>query len=586
MEKTSALPQWSLKELFPSADGPEIRRALKELDRRVASVEKRRRRLTPRISATEFMAMIKDLEETRALARRVASFAELWFSGNTQDQAATTFYANTEQRLAELENRLLFFSTWWKELPKAAAQRLLARSGPYRYFLEQVRRFRPHTLPEGEEKVVNLKNATGSHALVNLYNSITNRYTFELEADGIKHSLTRGQLTVYMRAARPEVRAAAYRSLFQVYGKEGPILGQIYSTLVRDWRSENISLRKFASPVAARNLANDLPDKVVRLLLDVCQSNASIFQRFFELKARTLGLSKLRRYDIYAPVAASEKKYEFEEAWTMVRESLARFDPGLAELAAKVLRENHLDAQVRPGKRDGAFCLSPLPALTPWVLTNFQNRVYDVSTLAHELGHAVHSLLASGNPLLAYEPSLPLAETASTFSEMLLVDSLLKEERDETVRRDLLFRQMDDSYATIIRQAYFALFEVEAHDLIGKGASVEDLTGRYYANLQKQFGDAVELSDEFRWEWVAIPHIYEVPFYVYAYAFGQLLVLALFHQYKTEGAAFLPRFRSILSAGGSASPSRILSRVGIRIDREEFWQGGFDLLAKNLKQLG
>jgi oligoendopeptidase F len=169
---------------------------------------------------------------------------------------------------------------------------------------------------------------------------------------------------------------------------------------------------------------------------------------------------------------------------------------------------------------------------------------------------------------------------------MLLVDSLLKEERDETVRRDLLFRQMDDSYATIIRQAYFALFEVEAHDLIGKGASVEDLTGRYYANLQKQFGDAVELSDEFRWEWVAIPHIYEMPFYVYAYAFGQLLVLALFHQYKTEGAAFLPRFRSILSAGGSASPSRILSRVGIRIDREEFWQGGFDLLAKNLKQLG
>ena len=144
---------------------------------------------------------------------------------------------------------------------------------------------------------------------------------------------------------------------------------------------------------------------------------------------------------------------------------------------------------------------------------------------------------------------------------------------------------MDDAYATIIRQAFFALFEVEAHDLIGKGGSVEDLSGRYYANLEKQFGDGVALSEEFRWEWASIPHIYEVPFYVYAYAFGQLLVLALFHQYKTEGSAFIPRFRRILAAGGSAGPSRILARAGIRIDRADFWQGGFDLLAQNLEQL-
>jgi oligoendopeptidase F len=219
------------------------------------------------------------------------------------------------------------------------------------------------------------------------------------------------------------------------------------------------------------------------------------------------------------------------------------------------------------------------------VLTNYQSRDYDLATLAHELGHAVHSMLASGNPLFTFEASLPLAETASTFSEMLLVDSLLKEESDPSVRRDLLLRQMDDSYATITRQAFFALFEVEAHDLIGKGASVEDLCGSYYANLQKQFGDAVELSEDFRWEWTAIPHIFEMPFYVYAYAFGQLLVLALFHQYKTEGSTFVPRFRRILSAGGSAGPAKILSRAGVHIEKESFWQGGFDLLAQNLEQL-
>jgi oligoendopeptidase F len=585
MEKDAALPRWSLKELFPSPDGVEMLRAFKELDRRVAALEKKRHQLTPRISSAAFLGWLKELEEVRSLARRVAAYAELWFAENTQDTAAITFYGNTEQRLAELENRLLFFSTWWKELPKAAAGRLLARSGPYRYYLEQVRRVRPHTLPEGEEKVVNLKNATGSRALVNVYNSITNRYQFEWEVDGVKKNLTRGELSVYFRSAQPEQRAAAYQSLYAVYGRDGAILGQIYSALVRDWRSENVILRKFSIPIAARNLANDLPDRVVRLLLEVCQANASVFQRFFTLKARTLGLPRLRRYDLYAPVATSEKKYEFGEAWDLVRKSLERFDPSFAELAGKVLRENHLDSDVRPGKREGAFCLSALPALTPWVLTNYQSRVYDLATLAHELGHAVHSLLASGNPLLTFEPSLPLAETASTFSEMLLVDSLLKEEKDEAVRRDLLFRQMDDSYATIMRQAFFALFEVEAHELVGKGASIEDLCQRYYANLEKQFGDALEVSEDFRWEWVAIPHIYEVPFYVYAYAFGQLLVLALFNQYKTEGSSFVPRFERILSAGGSASPARILARAGIRIDQESFWQGGFDLLVRQLDQL-
>lgn len=582
MEKPS---RWSLDVLFPSPDGPGIKKAFAELDRRVTKAEKYRRLLTPRIAVTAFLAMIREFEEIRSLARRLAAYAELHFCENTQDPAAQTLLANTEQHMAEIENRLLFFSTWWKALPAAPARRLLAGSGPYRYYLEQIRRMAPHTLSEPEEKVINLKNATGSRALNTLYQAITNRFLFDLDVGGEKKKLSRAEITVYTRSPDPSMREAAYRSLYDVYTREGPILGQIYSTLLRDWRSENVRLRKFISPIAVRNLSNDLPDKVVRLLLDVCRANAPLFQKYFGLKARVLGLPRLRRYDIYAPMAASEKQFEFSRGWDLVRRSFEEFDPAFASLAEKVVIENRLDAEVRPGKRDGAFCMSVLPSLTPWVLTNYQGRSYDLATLAHELGHAIHALLAGRLPLFTYDASLPLAETASTFAEMLLVDSLLKEESDESVRRDLLFRQIDDAYATIMRQAYFALFEVEAHAAISKGGSVEDLCARYWDNLKAQFADSIELSEEFRWEWAAIPHFYEMPFYVYAYAFGQLLVLALFHQYQTEGSAFLPRFTRILSAGGSASPAAILKRAGIRIEQVEFWQGGFDLLAQRIAQL-
>jgi oligoendopeptidase F len=577
--------RWSLDVLFPSPDGLEIKKAFAELDRKVARAEKSRRLLSPRMAAAAFLKVIQQLEQIRSLARRIAAYAELHFCEDTQDQTAQTLLANTEQRMAEIENRLLFFSTWWKALPAAPARRLLALSGPYRYFLEQIRRMAPHTLSEPEEKVINLKNATGSRALATLYQAITNRYLFDLEVDGARKQFSRAELTVFTRSPNASIREAAYRSLYSVYAREGPILGQIYSTLVRDWRTENIRLRKFSSAVAVRNLANDLPDKVVSLLLQVCRSNAPLFQRYFALKARKLGLPQLRRYDIYAPVAPSEKQFPFGRAWDLVRRSFSDFDPAFAALAGRVVAERRLDAEIRPGKRDGAFCMSVLPSLTPWVLTNYQGRAYDLATLAHELGHAVHAMLAADLPLFTYDASLPLAETASTFGEMLLVDSLLKEETDAGIRRDLLFRQVDDAYATIMRQAFFALFEIEAHDAVGKGASVEDLCVKYWENLQAQFGDSVELAEEFRWEWAAIPHFYEMPFYVYAYAFGQLLVLALFHQYQTEGSAFLPRFTRILSAGGSASPATILKRAGIHIERADFWQGGFDLLSQRIDQL-
>ena len=577
--------KWSLADLYPGFNTPKLESAFDVIEEQVTSFEGLRSNLIPDIPADRFLDVVRASEEMNRVAIKLSSFAGLAFSANTQDQTALSLQARVQQFLADMENRVLFFELWWKDLDDENAKRLMNESGDYQYYLEEMRHFKPHTLSEPEEKVINLKNVTGSNALVTLYSSITNRYVFKLEVDGEVKELTRGQMMTYVQGPNPDLRAAAYQEIYRVYGEAGPILGQMYQTRVRDWRNENLTLRKFSSPMAVRNLSNDIPDKAVDTLLDVARKNAGIFQRYFKMKARILGMEKLRRYDIYAPVVQAEKEFEFGSAAEMVLDSFADFNPRFAELARRVFDENHLDSEVRKGKREGAFCASTLPEMTPWVLLNYQSRARDVATMAHELGHAIHAMLASHHSTFTFHSSLPLAETASTFGEMMLTDRLLAEESDEDVRRDILFKQVDDAYATIMRQSYFALFEKGAHEMVVNNASVDELAAAYMENLKEQFGDSLELSDEFKWEWVSIPHVYHTPFYVYAYAFGQLLVLSLYQQFKQEGEAFKPRYLKILSAGGSEAPAKILGEAGIDIKSAVFWQGGFDVVDNLVKQL-
>ncbi len=576
---------WSLNELFPGLGTTEIEQALEKLEVSVVDFEKYREQLTADISEENFVGILQNYEEITRQISRLGAFASLGFAEDTQDQKIQTFMAQMQQLDAQIDNRIMFFSLWWKKLDDKAANKLLGFSGDYRYWLEALRLQKPYTLSEPEEKIINLKDVNGTHALVTLYTTITNRYGFQLEVEGEEKELSREELQVYYRDPDPSLREAAYKELYRIYEADGPVLGQIYQSIVRDWRSEGVDLRGYAAPLAIRNLANDIPGDVVDTLLEVCRKNAQLFHRFFQLKARWLGVDRLRRYDIYAPVAKSKKTYPFSDAVVMVLESFQQFDPRLVELVQRVFDQDHIDSEVRKGKRSGAFCSTVTPDLTPWVLQSYNGTPRNVATMAHELGHAVHSMLAAQHTMLTHHASLPLAETASTFAEMLLVDHLLEIEEDPDVRRDILFGQMDDAYATIIRQAYFALFERQAHERVHEGAAVDDLSGIYLDNLKDQFGDSLDLSEDFRFEWLAIPHFYFAPFYVYAYTFGQLLVLSLYKQYKEEGESFIPRYIDILSAGGSASPEEILTNAGIDMRKETFWQGGFDVVKRSLEQL-
>jgi oligoendopeptidase F len=577
--------RWSLEDLFPGLGTPEIEAALEEMDASIGKFEALRADLDPAMDDEQFFSIIQMYELIMRQINRLYGFASLKFSENTQDQAAQTMQSRMQQKAAEMDNRTMFFKLWWKALEEDDADRLLEASEDYRYWLESLRLQKPYTLTEPEEKIVNLKDVNGSAALVNLYSTITNRYSFKLEIDGEVKEMTREELSANYFSPDPDIRGSAYQELYRVYAEDAPILGQIYQYLVRDWRSEGVDLRGYASPIAVRNLANDVPDGVVETMLGVCQENVSLFHRFFALKAKLLGEDKLRRYDLYAPVVEADKRYPYSEAVEMVLESFNSFKPRMAELARMVFDSHHIDSEVREGKRNGAFCATLGPDLTPWLLQSYVGQARNIATLAHELGHAVHSLLANKHSALTQHASLPLAETASTFGEMLLTDHLLEGEADEAVRRDILFKQMDDSYATIMRQAYFALFEREAHERIQAGVEVDELHDVYLNNLQEQFGDSLDLSDDFRFEWVAIPHFYHTPFYVYAYSFGQLLVLSLYQQYLQEGEGFKPRYFAILEAGGSDSPENVLKAAGIDMHDRAFWQGGFDVIAEKLTQL-
>lgn len=576
--------RWSLQDLLPEGES-QLEAILAQIEAAVQEIESYRSRLAGTFPASEFLELLHAVEGLHELTGQIAGYAYLRYSEDTQNSSALSLSNRIDQILAGVENRTMFFSLWFKSLPDEAAAVYMDSAGDLKYFLETLRQFKKYTLSEAEETIINLKDVNGVEALVKIYEIITNAFSFNLEVDGELKKLTRDELIRYYRHASPEVRAATYKELFRVFIENRTALAQIYSSLVRDWHSDNVDLRGYASPIAPRNLGNNIPDVVVDTLLEVCRKNAPLFQRYFKLKARLLGMEKLRRYDIYAPLAKSDKKIELDEAIPLVLSSFGQFSPQVEAAASLVIEHSHLDTQVRPGKRGGAFNYGVSPRFVPWVMVNYSGRFQDVTTLAHELGHSVHSILASKHSILSAHPPLPLAETASVFGEMLVTDRLLQRDTDPAVRRDMLMTILDDAYATVERQAYFSIFEKEAHARLAENCTSEELAEVYLGQLREQFGEALELSEEFAWEWLTIPHIYGAPFYTYSYSFGQLLVLALYQQYLNEGQAFVPRYIRMLSYGGSAEPRLILEEAGLHITTPDFWQGGFNILAARLDQL-
>ena len=588
------LGHWDLSELVDERKNS-IKNYLKYLHDDVTKFENNRELLNDNISTQKFSEMLIQLEKISERLNMVTGFAHLQYSSNTASNVYSALVTEMELLGTEISNKLIFFDIWFKNILKEPdAKRIIQTINPvYKHFLTHKRILGKYTLSEKEEKIVNIFEVTGPNALVKIYDRMTNSFEFVLNIKQNnkitrKKFINKEKLMSLVRSNKSEERKAAYKSLFNVYENNSGVLGEIYLNLIVQWHDENIKIRGFDSPISVRNVYNDISDGVVSILLDTCKRNSFIFHKYFNLKAKMLKLKKLERYHLYAPLVKKgmvQKRYTYEQAVNIVLNVFESFDPKFRDYARIVFNKNHVDSEIRKGKMSGAFCSTITPKLTPYVLLNYDGMYRDISTMAHEFGHAIHSICSSNLPIAVSHAPLPLAETASVFAEMLLNEKIA-EDMTEQERSILLAEQIDDMYATIMRQSYFTLFEIDAHNkVIESNANIDNIATLYKKNLQDQFGNSVIVSDDFMWEWTYIPHFYHTPFYCYAYAFGNLLVLSLFHMYKKEGKSFIPKYLNLLSAGGSKKPETLLTEIGLDISNKSFWQQGFDLLSEKIGDL-
>ncbi|PIN88127.1 oligoendopeptidase F [Candidatus Woesearchaeota archaeon CG10_big_fil_rev_8_21_14_0_10_32_24] len=567
---------WDLTEITPKNQES----TFKEIERRTNALVKQRTRLTNTISSTTFLSMVKELEELRVISAKLGISAHLNWAANAQDQKATALASHVETFLTKQGNKLIFFNLWFKKLPEKKVQELIKASGKYHYHFEIIRKLRKHTLEENEEKIINIKDTTGVSALTNIYTILTSKFSYDFQ--GKKR--TQEEMVTYVRSSSAKTRKDAYLTLFQPYKENKDLIGEIYKNIINDWREESINLRGYKSPINVRNSVNDIPDAAIQALLNVCEKNEKIFQEFFEIKRKKLKLDKLRRFDIYAPLKEEKEDLSYDQAVNMVLETFQGFAPEFHDAALKIISQNHIHSKVQKGKRSGAFCCPSTIQHSPYVLLSYTGKYRDVSTLAHELGHGVHMTLANMKQTeLTSDACLPLAETASIFSEMLLSEKVLKD--NPKAAKQMLFTKLDDLYASITRQAGFVRFEIQAHEMMKEGKTIDEMSDVYLKMLKKQLGPKIEVDDIYKYEWCFIPHIYHTPFYCYAYAFGNLLTLAIYELYKEKGPSFARKIILMLEAGGSCEPIQIAKIVGADITSEKFWQKGFDVIKDMVKQI-
>jgi oligoendopeptidase F len=570
------MAKWNLKEIIEPEGLDNLK---KGLNNKVNKFKSYRSKLNENIDINLFNEILNLKEEISKLISRIMSYSYLKLVEDTSNIENNAIENELSKFITELGNEMIFFSLWFKDLSNEKAIFFIKNSNRYEYHLKSIRRTKDYALKEEIEQLINIKDLSGQEQIVKLYDIITNKYKY----DFFGKIISLEELRTYTRSTKREERKLAYDLILKKYSDEEAILGELYHSIVLDWYNENVKLRKFKSPINVRNISNDVTDNSVQAMLNSVKKNIYLFHEYFNIKSKIVGY-EIDRYDIYADIKNEKKEYDFDKSKKIVLNAYNNFSKEMYEAANFVFENNHIHSEIMKNKRSGAFCLGVTNEIGPYVMLNHNDTLECLFTMMHELGHAIHAILSKNNSHLISSPSLPLAETASIFGEMILSQELFKKSDNET-KKSILVKIIDSEYSSIIRQAYFTFFELKAHEIIPKGASIKDLNEMYLELNQEQFGKSFKIDKKFMHEWKYVSHFFHSPFYCYAYAFANLLVLSLYAMYEKDNENFKEKYIKLLSKGSSDSPESILKEIGIDINDESFWDEGFNVIKNQIEEL-
>lgn len=532
----------------------------------------------PSLSATHLASGIREMEAIYQEASKAPNFAQLLVAADSSDPKIGAFMAAQMERFSELQVKMMFFELELQDIGDDVFARLVddPALADYSHYLGVARQYRPHKLSEPEEIILEETANTGCRAWVRFYEEIMATYAFKYTPPGSDEvkELSEEETMTLLREADRIVRAAAGDALTTGLQDLERVLTFTYNTLLQDKRVGD-RLRKHPYPEHSRHLANELGKETVDLVIDVCRKHYDLVARYYRVKKEILGLDELTHIDRYAPLSETTAEIPWEEGRDIVLSSFRAFSPTLADRAQEFFDKNWIDAESRKGKQGGAFCNYNTPDTHPVVFQTYQSRHDDVMTLAHELGHGVHASLSRAQTYLSYHGTLPLAELASTFGEMLVFESLVRDASAED-RLALYGQKIETIFATVFRQASLFAFEQQAHEARREEGelSAERLSEIWQESVQEMFGDAVKLGDQHRSWWPMVGHFFFAPFYVYAYSFGELLALSIYDLAKREGATFEQKYLDLLTLGGSRTPHELMATIGVDLDDRAFWEGG------------
>jgi oligoendopeptidase F len=574
---------WDLMDLYAAMDDPAIDRDLDEADARADDLARQYRGRISQLDAGQMRDLLEAYESAYELSRKVSSYAYLNWSVNTEDAANGALLQKAVERASRLSQKLVFLELEWANTSDEVAYALLSdlrlagqgvRVG-YRHWLEVARRYRPYLLTEPEERILAEKEVTGRNAWMRFFDEVHGAARYEFDGEMLPQQTILARLYNPDRTVRQRAAAAVTTGLRSL----NRITTYVFNNILADKASDD-QLRGYPSWIAARNMDNEVDDDTVDALVNAVTSRYDIVARYYRLKRRLLGLDELFDYDRYAPLPAADRHYTWNESRDIVLSSYAQFHPQMAEVAKIFFEKRWIDAAARPGKRSGAFCHGTVPSLHPYVLVNYEATPRDVMTLAHELGHGVHQTLAGPQGLLQASTPLTTAETASVFGEMLVFQALMSRETNPEVRLAMLVGKLENSFATVFRQIAMNRFEEAIHTA---RRTEGELTSQRFNELwletqRAMFMESVTMTEDYGIWWSYIPHFLHTPGYVYAYAFGELLVLALYARYQEVGSDFPDAYLDMLAAGGSDWPHQLVKPLGVDLTDLNFWHKGLQML--------